>query len=67
MNENRWTKRITDWCTYNDKRSRKTPGTRWRDEIEKFAGKTWQRVTQDRQFWKDFGKAYVQQWIYKGC
>ena len=44
MKDNRWTERITDWCPYNnDKRSKKRPGTRWRDEIEKFAGKTWQK------------------------
>ena len=29
---------------------------------EKFAGKTWQRIAQDRQLWKELGKAYVQQW-----
>jgi len=35
MNGNRCTKRITDWIPYNDKRSKKRPDTRWRDEIEK--------------------------------
>ena len=47
MNDNRWTKRTTYWCPYNDKRSKKRPGTRWGDEREKFAGKTCQRVAQD--------------------
>jgi len=32
MKDNRWSKRIRDWCPYND--------TRWRDDKEKFAGKT---------------------------
>ena len=36
---NRWTKRITNWCPYSDKRSRKGPDTRWRDDIEKYARK----------------------------
>jgi hypothetical protein len=49
MRDNRWTKRITDWCPYSNKRSKKRPDTRWRDEIEKFAGKTWQRIVQNRQ------------------
>ena len=28
MNDNRWTNRITNWCPYNDKRSKKRPDTR---------------------------------------
>ena len=67
MNDNRWTKRITDWCPYNDKGSKKRPDTRWRDEIEKNAGKTCQRIAQDRQLWEELGKAYIPQWTYKGC
>ena len=42
MNDNRWTKRLTDWHPYNEKRSRKRPDTRQKDEIEKFAGVAWQ-------------------------
>ena len=66
MNDNRWTKRITDWHPYNEKRSRKRPDTRWKDEIERFAGVAWQRLAQDRQLWKKLGKAFVQQWTYNG-
>ena len=66
INDNRWTKRVTDWCRYNDRRSRKRPDIRWRDEIEKFAGKTWQGMAQDRQLWKELGKANVQHWTYRG-
>ena len=66
MNDNRWTKRLTEWHPYNDKRSRKRPDTRWRDEIEKFAGVAWQRLAQDRQLWRELGKAFVQQWTYNG-
>ena len=43
------TKRITGWCPYNDKRSKRRSETRWTDEIEKFAGKTLQRIAEDRQ------------------
>ena len=45
--DNRWTKRVTDWHPYNEKRSRKRPDTRWRDKIEKFAGVARQRLAQD--------------------
>ena len=66
MKDNRWTKRKTGWCPHNDKRSRKRPDTRWRDGIENFAGKTSQRIAQDRQLWEELGKAYFQQWADKG-
>ena len=58
MKDNRWTKRITDWFPYNDKRSKKRSDTNWRDDIENYE-KTWQRITQDRQLWKELRKAYV--------
>ena len=64
---NRWTKRITDLCPNNDKRIKKRRDTRWGEEIEKFAGKTWQRIAQDSHLLNDLGKAYLQQWTYKGC
>ena len=56
MNDNRWTKSITDWHPYGEKRSRKRPDTRWRDEIGKFSGVAWQRLAQDGQLWKESGK-----------
>ena len=37
---------LTDWHPYNEKRSRRRPDTRWRDEIENFAGVAWQRIAQ---------------------
>jgi len=67
MNDNRWTKRPTDWHLYNEKRSRKIPDTRWMDEIGKIAGVAWQRIAQDRQLWNELGKAFVQPWTYNGC
>ena len=66
MDDNRWTKRITDWQPKNEIRSRKRPDTRWRDEIENFAGVAWQVLAQDRASWKKLGKAFVQQWTYNG-
>ena len=44
----------------------KLPDTRCRNDIEKYAGKIWQRIAQDRQLRKELGKAYFQQWTYKG-
>ena len=67
MNDNRWMKRLTDWYPYNDKRSRKRPDTRWKCEIEKFAGIAWQRIEQNRLLWEELGKAFVQQWTSRAC
>ena len=60
-NDNRWSKRIMEWCPLDCKRSRKRPETRWRDDIRKFAGRTWQRKARDRTLWKEMGKTFVQQ------
>ena len=49
MDNNRYTKRLTDSHPYNAKRSRKGPVTRWRDEIETFAGVAKQIIAQSRQ------------------
>jgi len=59
--------RITDWHPYNEKRSRKRPDTRSRDEIGKFAGVAEQKLAQDRQLWKELGKPFIQQWTYNCC
>ena len=61
MQDNRWTKRLTDW-TPKDKRLKKRPSTRWRDEIVRFAGNLWQRQASCRATWKRLGEAFVQQW-----
>ena len=38
--DNRWSKRLTDWTLRESKRERKRPDRRWRNEIEKTAGAT---------------------------
>ena len=64
--DNRWSKRLTDWTPRDGKRSRKRPDKRWRDEIVKFAGTTWQRQAQSPKSWKRLGEAFVQQWTSYG-
>jgi len=48
INDNGWTRRLTDRHPYYDKRSRKRPDTKWRDEIKKNTGVAWQRIAQNR-------------------
>ena len=51
--DNRWNKRLMEWCPLDCKRSRKRPETRWRDDIKEFACRTWQRKARDRKLWKE--------------
>ncbi|XP_069993555.1 uncharacterized protein [Penaeus vannamei] len=46
--DDRWTKKVTDWTTDNIKKPRARPVTRWRDEITKFGGQDWGKK-QDRE------------------
>ena len=42
--DNRWSKRLTDWTPREGKRDGRRLYRRWRDEIEKTAGATWQQL-----------------------
>ena len=60
--DNRWTRRVTDWTprTYVRKRGRQC--RRWTDEIRDYAGVTWVRTANDRGKWKVDEEAFLQQW-----
>ena len=60
--DNRWSKRLMEWCPLDCKRSRKRPETRWRDDIREFAGMAWQRKARGRKLRKEMGKTSVRQW-----
>ena len=60
--DNRWNKILTDWTPREGKRYRRRPDRKWRDEIEKTAGATWQRLAKSREYWKTLREAFVQQW-----
>ena len=64
--DTRWSKGLTDWTPREGKRDRRRPDRRWRDEIEKTAGATWQRMAKSRESWKRQGEAFVQQWTMNG-
>ena len=61
LNDNRWTKRLTEWQPRTGKRRRGRQKRRWRDEIEAYQGETWSRTAQDRSCWKMFAEGYSQQ------
>ena len=61
--DNRWTKRCTEWQPRTGKRSRGRPPTRWRDDITKIGGTTWSRAAADRRGWKALSEGYILQWM----
>lgn len=65
LNDNRWTKRITEWIPRDQKRSRGRQKTRWRDELDKF-NRNWRQVALNRMKWRNQKKAFAQQWEENG-
>ena len=61
--DNRWTKRMTEWQPRCGKRGRGRQKLMWRDDITSYAGTTWTRLAQDRKQWKNHEEGYIQQWM----
>ena len=62
MTDNRWTSRTTFWTPRGYTRNRGRQKTRWRDDLEQHQ-QLWHRTAQDRNQWKNLGKASIQQRI----
>lgn len=62
----KWTKRIMQWRPRETKRSIGRPQARWRDDIQRRAGKNWMLAAQDRHSWREMEEAYVQEWTHTG-
>ena len=65
MNDNRWTKRLTDWQPRTGKRRRGRQKTRWRDDLTAYLGVTWAREATDRRKWKTHEEGYSRPWVDK--
>ena len=63
LNDNRWTKRITDWQPRYRKRSRGRQVKRWRDDIVQMKGITWGRDAGQRDDWRRDAEGYILQWM----
>ncbi|XP_072051533.1 uncharacterized protein [Amphiura filiformis] len=57
-NDNRWTKRLTEWQPRTGRRRRGRQKRRWRDDITSYIGTTWARIAQDRETWKLHEEGY---------
>ena len=64
--DGRWTKAITEWYPRGSTRNRGRQKLRWRDEIVKTAGATWNRKAENRVLWRQMEEAFIQQWIDNG-
>ena len=64
--DNRWTVRLTEWIPRDGKRNKGRQRSRWADELRKFAGLGWHRLTGDRREWKRKCEAFVLQWTEHG-
>ena len=60
--DDRWTKRCTEWTPRIGKRSRGRPTDKWDKEIVITGGATWTRLAKDRHKWRGRVEAFVQQW-----
>ena len=63
LNDNRWTKRITDWQPRAGKRKQGRQKTRWRDDLTSYLGTTWTRQAMNRRKWKDHEEDYIRRWM----
>ena len=66
LNDNRWTRTVTEWLPIHLRRKKARPKMRWEDDIKKYIGVTWMRVARDRKDWKHHEEAFIQQWIDNG-
>ena len=59
FNDNRWTKRVTEWTPREWARRQGRPKTRWRDNLVRHLGTAWPRITRDRCLWKQFREGFL--------
>ena len=63
-NDNRWTKRMTEWQPRNGKRKRGRQKRRWRDDITSYMGTTaWTRTAMTRPEWKRLEAGFIEHWM----
>ena len=61
--DNRWTKRLTEWHPRSGRRKRGRQKRRWRDDLTNYIGTTWTRQAQDRRRRQLLEDGYIQQWM----
>ena len=64
-NDNRWTKRTTDWTPRNGRRSRGRPADEWETDLRSFCS-MWRREALNREKWRQHTEAFALQWADNG-
>ena len=59
FNDNRWTKRVTEWTPREWKRRQGRPKTRCRDNLIRHLGPAWPRIARDWCLWKQFREGFL--------
>lgn len=59
LQDQRWTKIITQWEGPLGKRKRGRPKARWEDEIRKITGPNWMEIAQCRDSWNSMEEAFT--------
>lgn len=58
LEDNRWTKRTTEWIPRDGLRRVGRQCKRWRDDLTNF-NQGWTHIAHDRNHWKSLGEAYA--------
>lgn len=58
---NRWTKKVTEWIPRDGKRKKGRQKKRWRDIFSERCGPAWVQMARDRERWRDLGEAYARE------
>lgn len=59
LENNRWTKIVTEWTPLEGKRKQGRQRKRWRDIFNKTCGSDWMQKARDRKTWNVIGEAYA--------
>ena len=59
LQDQRWTKRVTEWRGPVGKRKKGRPCNRWEDEIKRTAGPNWIQTAQSRENWLNLEEAFT--------
>ena len=65
--DNKCSVKVTEWQSRDGIKRQGRQRTRWRDEIESFAGVAWNRQAFDKDEWRRFGESFVLQCTHRGC
>ena len=62
LQDDRWTRAVTEWIPYDGHRSRGRHPTRWNHSLWRFAGRQYTRIAVDREEWKRSEDAFARLW-----